>query len=187
MAEIVPEIMNRRARRAYGPRGLDQPLLERVLEAAVLAPSCNNKQPWRFLVCQDETSLGIVRGALPEGNYWAREAPVLLVVTTRDDLDCRLNDNREYALFDTGLAVMNLMLQATKEGLYAHPMAGFDPLAVRQGFGIEDETRIITVVALGFPGDGTSLNEKHRAAEHAPRERKPLAEVVQWNRWQALA
>ncbi|SIQ06124.1 Nitroreductase [Alkalispirochaeta americana] len=186
MAEIVPEILSRRARRAYGPRTLERDLLERLLEAAVLAPSCNNKQPWRFLVCHDDDALELARGALLGGNYWAREAPVLLVVTTRDDLDCQLSDNREYALFDTGLAVMNLMLQATREGLYAHPMAGFDPQILRNAFAIEEGTRIVTVVALGYPGDEGTLNEKHRKSEDSPRERKPLVEVVQWNRWEPL-
>lgn len=184
MSEIINEIRTRRARRAYDSAPLEQEVLDRVLTAATLAPSCNNKQPWRFLVCHEGPALEKAREALASGNYWAAKAPVLVVVTTRDDLDCQLNDDRNYAQFDTGMAVMNLLLQATREGLYAHPMAGFDPLKLREHFSIGPETRVITMIAVGRPGDTSGLNEKHLAGETAPQERTSLSEVVQWNAWE---
>jgi nitroreductase len=187
MSTIVPEIEQRHARRAYSPDTLPREQVERLLEAATLAPSCNNKQPWRFLVCNEGEALEQARDALLGGNYWARVAPVLVVVTTRDEFDCQLTDNRNYAQFGTGMATMALLLQATREGLYAHPMAGFDPEKLRESFNIEPETSVITVIAIGKPGDSEHLNEKHLAAETAERVRKPLQEVVQWNEWTALS
>jgi nitroreductase len=187
MAEILKEIAQRRARRAFSPEAIDRETLDRIFTAATYAPSCSNKQPWRFLICNEENGLEKARTALNGGNYWAKVAPVLVVITTRDDLDCQLNDDRNYAQFDTGMATMNLMLQATKEGLYAHPMAGWDPSVVREQFGIESDTRVIALLALGRPGDSSHLNEKHSGSEVSERSRKPLSEVLQWNSWSSPA
>ncbi len=181
MAEIITEITERRARRAFDTAAVSTEVLNRIFTAATLAPSCSNKQPWRFIVCTEDPSLSLVREALLGGNYWARKAPVLVVVTTQDDLDCQLNDDRNYAQFDTGMAVMNLQLQATREGLYIHPMAGFEPQVVREAFSLAPEVRVITLIAIGYPGDTSHLNEKHLAAETADQERKGLDAVIRWN------
>jgi nitroreductase len=186
MADIVPEIETRRARRGYAEKPVSKETILRIFDAATKAPSCNNKQPWRFLIASEGEALENAREALAGGNYWARVAPVLVVVTTQDDLDCRLSDNRDYAMFDTGMAVMGLMMQATREGLYAHPMAGFSPETLREKFGIEEQTRVVTMVAIGYPGDGANLNEKHAESEKSERSRKELSEVLQWNSWQSL-
>jgi nitroreductase len=186
MADIVPEIEARRARRGYADKPVAEETILRVFDAATKAPSCNNKQPWRFLVANQGEALEKAREALASGNYWARVAPVLVVVTTRDDFDCQLSDDRNYAMFDTGMAVMGLMMQATREGLYAHPMAGFSPESLRESFGIEEETRVITMIAIGYPGDGDNLNEKHAESEKSERTRKAVSEVVQWNAWRSL-
>jgi nitroreductase len=186
MADIIPEIKERRARRGYSDKPVDRETIERIFTAGTMAASCSNKQPWRFLVCTEGESLENAREALNGGNYWARVAPVLVVVTTRDDLDCRLSDDRNYAQFDTGMAVAGMLLQATREGLYAHPMAGFDPAVLRERFGIEPETRVIAMIAIGHPGDGKNLNEKHAESEVSERSRKELSEVLQWNSWSSL-
>ncbi len=153
------------------------------MTAATLAPSCANKQPWRFVVTQSEDSLPRVRARLSEGNYWAQRAPVIVLVITRDDLDCRLEDDRNYALFDTGMSVMAMLTQAEAEGLYAHPMAGFDSAGLRGDFAIDDGYRLVTVIALGYPGSIEVLNEKHQDAERSARSRKPLQEVVKFDSW----
>ncbi len=186
MADIIPEIQKRRAKRAYSDKAVDETTLRRIFTAGTMLPSCSNKQPWRFLICSREEGLEKAREALNGGNYWARVAPVLVVVTTRDEFDCRLSDDRNYAQFDTGMAVAGILLQATREGLYAHPMAGFDPAKIRENFGIEDETRVITMIAIGHPGDGKNLNEKHAESEASERSRKDIDEVIQWNSWKNL-
>ena len=165
---------------------VDRETLHRIFTAATMAPSCSNKQPWRFLVCDDADGLDKAREALNGGNYWAKLAPVLVVITTRDEFDCQLSDDRNYAQFDTGMATMGLMMQATREGLYAHPMAGWDPAAIREQFNIEPETRVIAMLAIGYPGETDHLNDKHQQSETSERSRKPLDEVLQWNSWTSL-
>jgi len=45
---------------------------------------------------------------------------------------------------------------------------------------------VVTMVAIGYPGDGANLNEKHAESEKSERSRKELSEVLQWNSWQSL-
>lgn len=119
--------------------------LERLIEAGHLAPSCFNNQPWRFVVAQGE-KLEAVKKALPGGNYWALRAPAIIAVASHADLDCQLSDNRNYFLFDCGLAVGFIVVQATQVGLVAHPIAGYDPLEVKKALGIPPDYVLITLV-----------------------------------------
>jgi glutaredoxin-dependent peroxiredoxin len=179
MSGIIAEMVARRARRALDTRQVPDDILSRLFEAAVLAPSCNNNQSWRFLVMRSAEALSKGRAALSKGNAWAQKAPVLVCVYTRKQDDCMSSEGRDYALFDCGLAVENLLIQATAEGLIAHPFAGYDAAAVRTSFSLPQDSIPLVLVAVGYPGgDESVLSEKQRASEHAPRDRKPLSDVV---------
>lgn len=183
MSELIKEIDLRRAKRALSDKKIPQETIQRLMTAAAYAPSCFNNQSWRFLLLTDDGALKKVHESLSGGNYWVKRAPLVVVTATKPDLDCRLSDRRDYALFDCGLAVENLVLQAFREGLYAHPIAGFDPLKVKEAFRIPDELIVITLVAIGFPGDESALSDKHRELENSARDRKPLEHVLCFNRW----
>lgn len=185
MEALVPEIAARRARRALDTRPVAPEVIERMLTAAAWAPSCMNNQPWRFVVVSEEPALSRVKEGLSRGNYWAKQAPLIVLVLTRLDLDCRNDDGRDYAFFDTGMASLALMLQAAREGLIAHPIAGFDPVLIKRNLGIPEDMTLLTLINIGYPGAEDHLNEKHREQEHAPRQRKKLSEVTAWNRWLA--
>lgn len=183
MHPLLHEIDLRRAKRALSDRPVPPEMIGRVLQAATYAPSCFNNQPWRFLVLSDQECVERVHEALSDGNYWVKRAPVVVVVATRLDLDCRLDDQRDYALFCCGLAVENMLLQAFKEGLIAHPIAGFSPKAVKESFAIPEDFIVITLVAVGFPGEDSFLSQKHRQLEQSPRVRKSESEVICYNDW----
>jgi nitroreductase len=183
MNALIHEIDIRRANRALSDKKIPDEVIHRLMTAATYAPSCFNNQSWRFLVATDDESLEKIHEALSGANYWAKRAPAVVVVATRLEFGCRLSDRRDYALFDCGLATENLMLQGCKEGLYAHALAGFDPLKIKTAFHIPDDYIVITLVSVGYPGDDTPLNEKHRELEHSARNRKPEAEVICYNRW----
>ncbi|MBN2050978.1 MAG: nitroreductase family protein [Spirochaetales bacterium] len=185
MSDIMHEIEIRRARRALDTEPVREDILRRIMEAAVLAPSCFNNQPWRFLVVTGEEHLSKIHANLPGANYWVKKAPVVVAVAVRKEDDCTLSDGRDYAFFDAALAVMNLVLQATHEGLIAHPIAGYKPVEIKEALGIPQDYTLITLVALGHPGDESHLNEKHLELEHSKRDRKPLEEVVFRNTWAA--
>ena len=183
MKDLIQEIEIRRAKRALSDRRIPADIIRRVLTAATFAPSCFNNQSWRFLVVTEDEALKKVHDALSDGNYWVKPAPAVVVVATKLEFGCRLNDRRDYALFDCGLATENLMLQSFKEGLYAHALAGFDPIKIKTAFQIPEAYIVITLVALGYPGDEAGLNEKHRQLENSPRNRKSESEMICYNAW----
>ncbi len=183
MADLLKEIDQRRAKRALSEKKIAQEIIDRLVKAATFAPSAFNSQPWRLMIVTGEQSLEKLHGALSGGNYWAKKAPLMVVVATKLDLDARLSDGRDYALFGCGLATENLLLQAFADGLYAHPMAGFDPLIVKEAFSIPENYIVITLVAVGFPGVTDDLSEKHVAAESSERNRKDEAEVICYDQW----
>ena len=184
MNELIHEINIRRAKRALSNKKIPDEIIHRLMTAATFAPSCFNNQSWRFLVVTNDEALKKIHEALSDGNYWVKRAPAVVVVTTKLEFGCRLSDRRDYALFDCGLATENLMLQGFKEGLYTHAIAGFDPFKIKAAFHIPDEYIVITLVAVGYPGDDESLSEKHKELEHSPRSRKSESEVICYNVWE---
>jgi nitroreductase len=181
MTSVLPVIEARRARRALSSESIPRETIETLLAAAHLAPSCANNQPWRMVVVDERAVLDALKRALSGGNYWAKAAPVFVAVASRPDLDCLIPDGREYYLFGCGLAVAGLMLQATAMGLVAHPIAGFRGNEAKTSLGIPEDYTLITLIVIGRPGDPAVLSEKHRADETAPRNRRPLSDVVSWN------
>ena len=143
----------RRAKRALSTEPVLQEEVELLIQAAHLAPSCFNNQPWRFVVIDEEETLAAVKDAMPKGNYWTKPAPVIIAVVSHRDLDCKLSDNRDYYLFGCGMAVGNLMIQATQMDLVAHPIAGYNPVKVKEILGIPGDYALITLVIVGRPGD----------------------------------
>jgi len=178
---IVPEIETRRARRAISSEPIDETLVEEVVRASTLAPSCFNNQPWRIIAVKNEQEKPIpeaFRAALTLGNAWALRAPWYFVICTATHLDCRMDEGRDYAYFDAGQAAFALQLQAQHTGLIAHPIAGFSPSKIRAALSIPKEYVPLVVIVLGKPGTSDALSEKQKADEQAPRVRKPLGEIV---------
>ena len=181
---IIDPIKNRRAIRAFNPdRKISRDVLQRCVEAAHTAPSYANKQGWRWILVDQESSLLSLRASLTEGNYWARNAPVLAALITDEKWSPTAPDNRAYAPFGAGLSAMNFMIQASAEGLETHPMAGFDPLVAKEALGVPKEHICIVLIAVGYKGDESNLKEHHLAAEHAPRSRRPIEKILAWNEW----
>jgi nitroreductase len=178
MIKVMYEIDKRRAARAFSKEKVTDRQIERILVAGHLAPSCFNHQPWRFIVYKSEEDLEKIFTALSTKNSWAKRASFMVAAVTRLENDCNLSDQRGYAFFDTGLAVESMMLQAVHEGLYTHPMAGFDPIRVKEISRIPDDYTVITLIAFGVPGKIEDLSEDLQRREVASRERKPLDEVV---------
>jgi nitroreductase len=183
MEGLVHEIEIRRAKRALSEKNIPDEVLNRIMRAATYAPSCFNNQPWRFVVVNEKSKLEGLHESLAGGNYWMKKAPAIIVLATKPDLDARLSDRREYALLGCGLAAENLMLQAFREDVIGHAIAGFDPLVVKAKLGLPEDYIVITLIALGYPGDESHLSEKHLVLEHSPRQRKPESEVISWNAW----
>jgi nitroreductase len=181
--QILKPIEKRRALRALADTPIPEEVLLRLARAAHLAPSCSNNQPWRIVTVVDPARLEAVKAALTPGNYWAKKAPAIAAFVTSLDWDARLEGGRDYAFFDLGMAAMAYQLQAVEEGLVVHPIAGFNAAAAKEALGVPEPAVVETLVILGWPGDPSGLNEKHRELESSARNRKPFEEVAAFDAW----
>jgi nitroreductase len=182
--ELMETINLRRAYRSLQPVAIDEDMIRELATAASLSASCFNYQPWRFVFAFDKEVLERLRGAMTKGNAWTQAASLIIAVCTRKDLDCVAKE-REYYLFDTGMATAFLILRATEMGLVAHPISGFDEGIAREALGIPADMRLITLVNVGkhlLPPNAL-LSEKQAQAEKTRPERKPLAEIMRLNRY----
>ena len=182
----IHDLLRRRwSPRAFSDRPVEPEKLRSLLEAARWAPSSYNDQPWAFLVATKEDPAEYARmlGVLVEGNIaWAQRAAVLMLSVARLNFERDGKPNR-HAFHDVGLAVANLLLQATAMGLVAHQMAGFHVDKARELYAIPPGWEPVAAIALGYPGEPDSLPERIRERELAPRSRKPLEQFVFSGRW----
>lgn len=188
MPELLPALANRRASRAFANRPVEEELQLLLWKAVSVAPSHGNTQPTRILVARSPESRAALLAAISDGNRnWAPAAPLLFAVAAVPSHDTTPQDfggtTREVWAMHAGIAIGNLMAQATAVGLVAHPMAGFDEPAVRSVFGAPDDLRILAVVAAGYPGDPALLPEDLARKETAPQDRLPLEHLIAFDRW----
>lgn len=177
-AALHPLLANR-----WSPRGFDSAHtlsdadLHALLEAARWAPSCNNSQPWRFLVTRrGEATFDRLAAQLAEGNRkWAPTASALLIAAANvEDAD----PLEPWARYDTGQAAAHLTVQAAALGLMVHQMAGFDAAGVIKEFGLPESVQPVAAIAIGAFDPGADLPDYLRAREDGPRERRPLADLL---------
>lgn len=170
-------ILQRQSVRKYKPLPVDDSMVAECLEAARLAPSACNSQPWKFVVVNDPGLVAQVGdAAVGMGmNKFAREVPVIVaVVLEKMNLTARIGSvikDKEYSLLDVGIAVDHFCLQAAELGLGTCIMGWFDEKRVKKLLGIGNR-RVPLLITLGFPD--CALREKVR---------KPLEEMSSWNKY----
>ena len=181
--ELREAIGTRRAYRSLDPVEITAEMVHAAMDDVRLSPSCFNNQPWRFVFVFGGTALAAMKAALSRGNAWAQAASMIVAVASRRDLDCLIPKDapdREYYLFDTGMAAAVLILRLTEMGLVAHPIAGYNEKAAREAVGMPDDMKIITLIIVGkkAPGVFDSLSDSQKASETARPARKGLDEVA---------
>ena len=177
---VLPLFHDRWSPRALDSRAISTADLTRIFEAARWTASSSNEQPWRFLlgIRGTETHDNIFSSLVGFNKAWAGSAPVLILgIAAAKASSGRPNT---YALYDLGAATSVLTLQAAALGIGSHQMGGFDHAIARQALTIPEEDYALgAVIALGYQAEPSTLgNEQLREREVAPRDRKPLKEIV---------
>ncbi|MEP1890864.1 MAG: nitroreductase family protein, partial [Cyclobacteriaceae bacterium] len=114
---LLPSITNRWSPRSFSDKPVSEETLQTLFEAARWAASSMNEQPWRFVYAhKGESEYEAIAKALYDGNKWAEQAPVLIIAAAKQTFS-RNGKTNGSALYDLGLAVGNLSIQATEEGL----------------------------------------------------------------------
>jgi nitroreductase len=176
---VLPIILERWSPRAFADREVSPADLKVIFEAARWAPSSYNEQPWRFLVGHrnSETYQKIFDALVPFNQAWVKTAPVLILGVAKTRFSHNDSPNN-YGAYDLGAAAGFMTLQAASIGLATHQMAGFDWAKAREAFDIPEIYAIGSVMALGYHGELSDLDEQYHAQEQSPRSRKALSEIV---------
>ncbi|MBS3810337.1 MAG: nitroreductase family protein [Halanaerobiales bacterium] len=145
---VKEAIEKRRSYRSLAPVDIDDDLINDLSESASLAPSCFNNQPWNYVFVYDDEKLKQVFDTLSKGNEWAHNASMVIGVTGKKEDDCNIKD-REYYLFDIGLATSMIMLRATELGLVVHPIAGYSQSRAKKIMGIPEAYKLIALLIVG--------------------------------------
>ena len=177
---VVPLIVERWSPRAFDGTALPAADLAVILEAATLAPSAYNYQPWRFLYAThgDANWDRFLAPLIPFNAGWAKDAGALIYIVS--DTLMRgpngANTNHSHS-FDAGAAWALLALQATALGYHAHGMTGVDFAKARADLGVPDDFRIEAAVAIGRKDSPERLPEPLRERE-VPSTRNPVASIA---------
>lgn len=167
--------------------------LKSLFEAARWAASSYNEQPWRFIVAtrEDAEAFDKLLSCLIDANQpWARFAPVLALGVAKRTFSHDGAPNR-VALHDLGAASAGLTFEAGARGLMVHQMGGIHREQARVLYKIPEDYEIVTALAVGYAGTPSGLPDDCRERDSAPRQRRPLEELVfagSWGRtWARIA
>lgn len=177
---VLEVIRDRWSPYSFSSIRVEEEKLELLFEAARFAPSSMNEQPWLFIFTtkDDGKYFEIFLDFLYEGNrIWAKNAYVIGIVMAKTRFSKNDSPNR-HSLYDTGMAVGNLLAQATSMGLYVHQMGGFSVDKVKKHFGADDYIEPVAMMAIGYLGDGTGLSDELKSRDKKRRPRKALNEFV---------
>ena len=156
----------RQSCRAYeAARSVEQEKLAAVLEAARLAPSACNAQPYHFTVCRGEAAKAAAKACQGLGmNKFASQAPVLIIISEQPysksaAMGAKVKNN-DYRSIDIGITTAYLTAEATAQGLSTCILGWIDDKKLREITGIDAPARL--VITLGYAAEGDKLRSKQR-------------------------
>ena len=165
-------VKHRKSIRDYLDKPVEREKIMMCLEAARLAPSAVNSQPWKFIIVDDPQVKKQLGNAAFSGIYainaFAKKAPVIVVIVSeKGKFLARIGGmfrGTQYYLIDIGIAGEHLVLQAEELGLGTCWMGWFDEKAVKSVLHIPQDRKIDILMALGYHDQKKVKGEHNREA-----------------------
>jgi nitroreductase len=168
---IIEEISKRRSIRHFQSDVIEPEKLERIWEAAQLAPTARNQQDWCLVVVDDpEVKVRLIDACSPHQPF-LKEAPVILVACALNPAYVMRCNQPSYPI-DLAIVLDHISLQAVREGLGTCWIGSFYEVPARSVLGIPADVRVVELMALGYPAESPE-----------PRRRKPRNDLIRKNRW----
>ena len=151
-------VRGRRSIRKFLDKPVEKEKILACIEAARLAPSADNVQPWRFLIIDDPDLLTRFSKKIFSGIYFvtkfAAKAPVIIVILARPDIIAnkigKQIQNIQFYLIDIGIAGEHIVLQAEELGLGTCWLGWFNTRKTRRFFNIPKKYKIVSLMAMGY-------------------------------------
>jgi len=168
--EFLELINERQSVRRYSSRPVEKEKIEQCLQAAFLAPSACNAQPWKFIVVDDEELKNKVAketyDSIISFNHFVPQAPVIIaIVAEKSPIVPRVGGrikNKPYYLIDIGIAAEHICLQATELGLGTCMLGWFNEKAIKKLLNVPKERNMPLLISLGYPIDDYLQRKKIR-------------------------
>jgi nitroreductase len=167
--EIFEAIKRRRSIRKYEQKVVEKEKLSKILEAARLAPSAMNRQPYAFVVTSESETIEKISSACNQ----ELAAPTIIVVCAFPEEAWVRDDGEEYWKADAAIAMNNMSLQACAECLGTCWIAAFKEQKIKDILDIGAEARVVAVTPLGYPAEKKGPITK----------RKTIDDLVHYERW----
>ncbi len=160
--DVFKAISSRRSIRKYKPDPIPEDVLLKVLEAARLAPSAGNRQPWKFVVVKEKSRREEIAKAANNQGFIA-EAPVVIAV---------LGESKASRWFkqDPMIAAEHICLEAVELGLGTCWVGAFSEPDVKKILKIPEESSVICLLPLGYPAESPQARERKSIGEVFYRE-----------------
>lgn len=180
--EIKEIIQNRYSVRDFKPDPIPEHLLQEILEAGRLAPSAQNRQPWRYIVFTDPEDIRTLTkktGLIGLSNFFIKDAPVVIVACADLKKNVRIND-KDYYLVDTAISFQQMILTAWHHGIGSCWMAAFSETLLARHLGIPKSWKIVAISPFGYPKENKAIYSKFLSAMSKSKDRQPLRDIVQY-------
>ena len=165
------ELINtRQSVRSYKPDDISDIELQQVLEAARLAPTASNRQPFKLIVIHSSGREIELRRIYDRD--WFVQPPLVICICGTPNQAWIRRDGKNYCEVDVAIAMDHLILAAAELGLGTCWIADFDPKATREVLGLPDDVVPMVVTPLGYPND-----------QPRQKKRRDLNELVSHNQW----
>jgi nitroreductase len=168
--EFLELVRSRYSVRAYEPTPVEEDKLQQVLEAACLAPTAANRQPFRLIVIATEGREAELQRIYAAS--WFTQAPLVICACAVPAEAWVRMDDKVYADVDVTIAMDHLILAARSLDLGTCWIADFDPAVAREVLGLPDGVDPVFFISLGYP-----------AVQPGSKTRKPLSDLVRYERW----
>jgi len=169
--QFIELVKKRYSVRSYKPGPVEDDKLQSVLQAARLAPTAANRQPFRLIVVptknRESELLRIYK------RPWFVQAPVVICICAVPDEAWVRSDGKDYSDVDAAIVMDHLVLAAADLGLGTCWIGAFDPVAAREVLGIPEQANPIAFTPLGYPADQPPATKK----------RKTLDDLVKYGHW----
>lgn len=164
---------NRFSSRNYLNQPIEEDKLMKVLEAARIAPSAANYQPWHFIVIRSEENRRKI--CTTYRREWLQKAPVI-ILACGDQSKAWVRsafDNKNHTDIDISIAIDHITLQATELGLSTCWICNFDTKKCSELFNLPQNIEPIAIIPLAYPADKANPN-RHET------QRKPASQIIHW-------
>jgi nitroreductase len=180
--ECKDTILSRHSVRDFLEQPIPAEILTDMLEAARLAPSAQNRQPWRFVVVQTREkikSMALNCGLIGLSNYFIRSAPCVIIACADYKENLRIN-GQDYYLVDTTIAFHQMILMAWSYGIGSCWLAAFSEKKLKSWLQLPQSWRIVALSPFGYPAENPGLYSKVLKTFAGSKDRLPLEQIVRY-------